>query len=82
MKLIAIREDESYLIDLENNNLGFVYDSIENVRWPEKNIDSILARGGWTGSADNDLIVKRAMKAKELESLTEEEKLMRKNKGL
>lgn len=64
MKLIAqIEDEEVYLIDLEKDRMGFVYDAIGDVRYSDLNIESILARGSWVGLKDNSSIVNKARNA-------------------
>lgn len=60
--IIATQGSEAYLIEMEKNR-GRVLDLNQGILFPEFNIHSIIARGGWeefTGSQDilPDLIAK------------------------
>ena len=67
MKVIAQREDEDvYLISLEKDENGFVYDQEEELRYPPVSIEAILNRGYWIGIEDDPVVLRLALAAEEV----------------
>ena len=67
MKIIAKRDENTFLVDLETKDKkGFVADTKKKIRYKPFNIHSILIRGYWESAKNNKGLIEQIRKFKEV----------------
>jgi len=74
MKLIGmIIGSDRYLIDLEENDMGFIFDDRQGLKYPSQSIYSLIKFVQWDEVDNDPLIIERVVKATQVNRKPEEE---------